>query len=63
MPFEDYLREGNLTPIREFLRDNIHKYGATKNTNQILKDVTGEEFNPDYYIDYLKNKYEKLYEL
>lgn len=63
MPLEKYLREGNLTPIREFLRDNIHKYGATKNTNQLLKDVTGEEFNADYYVKYLKEKYEKLYEL
>ncbi|HWT27815.1 MAG TPA: carboxypeptidase M32, partial [Mobilitalea sp.] len=63
MPFNEYLREGNLTPIREFLRSAIHKYGATKNTNQILKDVCGEEFNADYYVKYLKNKYEKLYEL
>lgn len=63
MDVEKYLREGNLTPIREFLRDSIHKYGKTKNTNEILKEVTGEEFNADYYIEYLKDKYTKLYEL
>lgn len=63
MPLEEYLRAGNLTPIKEYLRDNIHKYGATKNTNQILLDVTGEEFNADYYINYLKEKFEKLYQL
>jgi carboxypeptidase Taq len=63
MPIEEYLREGNLTPIREFLRDNIHKYGAVKNTNQILMDVCGEEFNADYYVNYLKEKYTKLYDL
>lgn len=63
MPLEDYLKEGNLTPIREFLRDQVHKYGATKNTNQILKDVTGEEFNADYYVKYLKDKYTELYQL
>ncbi len=63
MPIEDYLKEGNLTPIREFLRDQVHKYGATKNTNQILKDVTGEEFNADYYIKYLKEKYTRLFQL
>lgn len=61
MPVEQYLKEGNLTPIREYLRDSIHKYGATKNTNELLKDVTGEEFNADYYIQYLKDKYSKLY--
>lgn len=63
MPISDYLRQGNLTPIREFLRDNIHKYGATRNTNEILKDVCGEEFKPDYYINYLKEKYTGLYKL
>ncbi len=63
MPVEQYLKEGNLVPIREFLRDSIHKYGATKNTNEILQDVCGEKFNPDYYINYLKEKYTKLYEL
>lgn len=62
MPFDTYLSEGNLTPIREYLRDSIHKYGATKNTNQILKDVCGEEFNADYYVKYLKEKYETLYD-
>lgn len=63
MPVEQYLKEGNLVPIREYLRDSIHKYGATKNTQQILKAVTGEEFNADYYIKYLKEKYERLYDL
>ncbi|MHB8127535.1 MAG: carboxypeptidase M32 [Mobilitalea sp.] len=63
MPLEQYLKEGNLTPIREFLRDNIHKFGAVKNTNQILNEVCGEEFNADYYVKYLKEKYETLYDL
>ncbi|MBB2182551.1 carboxypeptidase M32 [Lachnospiraceae bacterium MD1] len=63
MPLTQYLKEGNLTPIREFLRDNIHKYGAIKNTKQLLKDVCGEDFNADYYVNYLKDKYRKLYDL
>lgn len=63
MPVSDYLKEGNLTPIREFLRDNIHKYGATMNTNEILQSVCQESFIPDYYVDYLKEKYTRLYQL
>jgi carboxypeptidase Taq len=63
MPIDEYLKSGNLVPIREFLRDSIHKYGATKNTNEILQDVCGEKFNADYYVKYLKEKYENLYEL
>lgn len=63
IPLSDYLREGNLTPVREFLRDNVHKYGAVYPTNELLKKLTGEEFNPDYYIQYLTDKYTKLYHL
>ncbi len=63
MPVSKYLKEGNLTPIRDFLRDYIHKYGAVKNTNELLKDVCGEEFRSDYYIKYLKDKYTMLYNL
>ncbi len=63
IPLADYLKEGNPVPVREFLRDNIHKYGAVYPTNELLKKITGEEFNPDYYIRYLTEKYTKLYQL
>ncbi len=26
-------------------------------------DLTGEDFNPDYYVNYLKNKYKEIYQL
>ena len=62
MPFCQYLEEGNLAPIREYLKEHIHKYGATKNTNEILMDMMNEPLNPDYYVRYLTEKYTKLYE-
>ena len=63
MDFEGLLREGKVCVIREFLRENIHQYGKLKNSRQILKDVTGEDFNPEYYVRYLKEKYSKIYGL
>ncbi len=63
MDFDGLLREGRLDVIREYLRENIHQYGKLKTSRQIIKDVTGEDFNPDYYIRYLKEKYGKLYEI
>ena len=61
MPVEQYLREGNLKPIIEYLREHIHRFGKTKNMQQILMDMTGEGFNPDYYTAYLKEKYTTIY--
>ncbi len=63
MPIDKYLSDGNLTPVREYLINHIHKYGATKNTNEILMDMMQEELNVDYYILYLTEKYTKLYDL
>lgn len=63
MPIDEYLTKGNLTPIREYLNNHIHKYGKTKNTNEILKDMMDEELNADYYVKYLTEKYNKLYNL
>lgn len=57
MDVEELLREGKLEEIRKYLRDRIHQYGKLKNSRQILKDVTGEDFTPKYYIEYLREKY------
>lgn len=63
MDFEGLLKKGQegITVIREFLRENIHRYGKLKTSRQILKDVTGEDFDPQYYVDYLTEKYSKVY--
>lgn len=63
MDFEGLLETGKegIKVIREFLRENIHQYGKLKTSRQILKDVTGEDFNPQYYVDYLVEKYSKVY--
>ncbi len=63
MDFEGLLEEGRLEVIREYLREHIHKYGKLKDSRTILRDITGEDFNPDYYVMYLKEKYGKLYRL
>lgn len=63
MPFETYLEEGNMKPIIEFLCNHIHKYGATKNTDELLQGMMGEGFNAQYYTDYLEEKYRRIYQL
>ncbi|MEG1362639.1 MAG: carboxypeptidase M32 [Lachnospiraceae bacterium] len=63
LPVDQYLTEGNLEPIHQFLKEHIHKYGATKTTDELLKETTGEGFNPDYFIEYLTQKYTDIYEL
>lgn len=59
MDVEQLLREGKLSVIQEYLRENIHQFGRLKTARQIIKDVTGEDFKPEYYVEYLREKYEK----
>ena len=52
-----------LVNVNKWLEEKVHKFGDSKTPTEILKDSTGEEFNPKYYVEYLKEKYKKLYNL
>lgn len=61
--FDELLAEGNLTPIREWLTEKVHQYGALKKPFELLKGATGEGLNAQYLADYLKEKYTRIYNL
>ena len=60
---DDILEKGEFKKITAYLKNNIQKYGALYNYNDLLKKYTGSSFNPKYYISYLKKKYTNLYRL
>ena len=52
------LKDGNTKRINEWLKDHVHKYGSSKYPDEILRLATGgEDFDPNYYVDYLIKKY------
>ncbi len=57
------LENKEIYKIRDWLGRKIHKYGKLKDTAEIIKNITGEELNPKYYVEYLKEKYSKIYDL
>lgn len=63
MDFDRLLEEGKLDVIREYLKMHVHRYGKMKDSREILKDMTGEDFDSKYYVEYLEEKYRKLYDL
>ena len=60
---EKELKSGSFERINTYLRENIHQYGKYKNPEELIMDTTKEKFNPNYYINYLREKYGKLYVL
>lgn len=58
---EKILELGEMEKIKNWLHEKIHRYGKMKTPRELIKDITGEDLNPRYYIDYLKDKYSKVY--
>ncbi len=61
-PFED-MKIGNFKNVNNWLKENIHKYGASVKNLDVIRACCKEEFNPNYYIEYLVNKFTKIYNL
>ncbi|MEW9698875.1 carboxypeptidase M32 [Paenibacillus sp. SI8] len=59
--FDRLIETGNLVPIKEWLSDKIYQYGKLLTPNEIVKQVTGEELNPEYLVQYLEEKYSEIY--
>ena len=54
---EELLRRGDMDQISGYLREHIHRFGASKGMEQLLLETTGEGLDPRYYLEYLKKKY------
>ncbi|KAG2382361.1 hypothetical protein C9374_005563 [Naegleria lovaniensis] len=62
--FEKHIQENNYPFLKNWLNENIHERGSvTLNSNRLLEVATGQKLNAEIFINYLKNKYSKLYDL
>ena len=61
--FDELLEEGNIEPIKKWLTKHVHQYGKMKKPLEILKDATGEGLNAKYLLQYLNEKFSKVYQL
>ncbi|MBQ6334361.1 MAG: carboxypeptidase M32 [Erysipelotrichaceae bacterium] len=57
------LEKGQFKKITDYLKKNVQCYGNLYDFEEVLMRSTGENFNPQYYIDYLKNKYSAIYKI
>ena len=51
------LATGNFTPLRLWLKDNIHSKGSMLTTDELMVAATGEKLNAKYYLDHLSRRY------
>lgn len=57
------MENGEFEPLLEWLRHNIHSYGKQLKTEQLIEKATGEKPNPEYFLDYIREKYSQIYGL
>ncbi len=55
--FNDKVLNGDFQPIKDWLREKIHKYGSIYPPKELIMKSFGEEINPEYFVNYVKSKY------
>ena len=58
---EGQIAKGNLKPLKKWLNQKIHKDGQIYTPDEIIKRVTGESLKADYFVNYLYEKFSKIY--
>ena len=57
------IERGDFAPLREWLRQNVHRHGRKYMPDELVRRITGEGIQSRSYLHYLKRKYGEIYEL
>ena len=60
---EGKIARGELLPLREWLREKVHRHGRIYEPEELLERVTSEGPNPRYFMDYITAKFSEIYRL
>ncbi len=60
---EAQFERGEFAPLLNWTREKIHHQGSRYWPRDLLRNVTAEDLNPQYLIDYLNRKFGMLYEV
>jgi carboxypeptidase Taq len=53
---EQHIEAGEFAPLREWLRENVHRHGRKFPPRELLRRVTGEPLRTEPFLDYLRAK-------
>jgi carboxypeptidase Taq len=58
---EEQLEKGELIPLRDWLIQNIHRWGRRYSAHELARRVCGKEFSTDDFKSYITAKFGELY--
>jgi carboxypeptidase Taq len=61
--FDDDVRAGEFDALHDWLGEHVHQYGKRYETNELVRQATGEDFAADAFVSYVRGKYGDLYDL
>jgi carboxypeptidase Taq len=59
--FENSIALGEFDTLREWLNDHIYRWGCRLEPAELLRKITGEELSVIPFLEYIEEKYTKLY--
>ena len=61
--YEDQLATGDFSKIRNWLVTNVHNKGNLYDPIDLIKNICNQPPDTKYFLDYLNEKYKKIYNL
>jgi carboxypeptidase Taq len=59
---QEEIERGSMHPLLSWLRQHIHQYGRMFKSEELCLKASGETLNIEYFLQYLIDKYRKIYE-
>jgi carboxypeptidase Taq len=56
------IEKGTYSPVKNWLIKNVHSHGNLYDPPELIRKITGKELNVKPYLNYLNEKYSKLYD-
>jgi carboxypeptidase Taq len=60
---DEHVAAGELMPLREWLRDRIHRHGGKFTSAELMERVVGGPVLVAPFVSYLKSKLSDIYEV
>ena len=61
---DEQIKQGEFAPLLSWLRTNMHERGSECDTvDELMIKVTGKPLDANEFVEYLNDKYTKLYDL
>jgi carboxypeptidase Taq len=59
--FKSLISNGQFNPIHQWFSDNLYNLGRLHDSEALCEITTGEKLKPEYFLNYIKQKYSDLY--